>query len=61
MPYCNIFGHVHSNPIYPTVEIRHYCVSVERIIYTPIEFTATKKAILNENRKANNSVLNKNK
>lgn len=50
MPYCNIFGHVHANPIYPTVGIRHYCVSVERIDYTPIDFEVVKHSIHVENK-----------
>ena len=38
MPYANIFGHIHNNPMYKTVSARSYCVSVERINYTPISF-----------------------
>lgn len=38
MPYANIFGHVHSNPIYRTVSAQSFCVSVERIDYAPISF-----------------------
>lgn len=38
MPYVNIFGHVHNNPIYKTYSKNHYCVSVERINYSPISF-----------------------
>ncbi len=36
MPYANIFGHVHNSPIFHTYSNQHYCVSVERINYTPI-------------------------
>lgn len=36
MPYANIFGHVHNSPIIKTYSKQHYCVSVERINYTPI-------------------------
>ena len=36
MPYANIFGHVHDSPIVKTYSEHHYCVSVERINYTPI-------------------------
>lgn len=39
MPYANIFGHVHSNPIYTTVSPRSYCVSVDRTEFAPVEFT----------------------
>lgn len=45
MPYINIFGHVHSNPQYYDYSKQHYCVSCERIAYTPIEMTAIQKKI----------------
>ncbi|MDO5560241.1 MAG: metallophosphoesterase [Oscillospiraceae bacterium] len=38
MPYANIYGHVHSNPVYADFSKQSYCVSAERINYTPIEF-----------------------
>lgn len=38
MPYANLFGHVHNSPIIKTFSRQHYCVSVERIGYTPIPF-----------------------
>lgn len=38
MPYANIYGHVHSNPSYVDCSAQSFCVSVERINYTPIEF-----------------------
>lgn len=38
MPYANIFGHVHNSPLFQTYSPQHYCVSVERIHYTPISF-----------------------
>jgi len=38
MPYANLFGHVHDSPIIKTYSKQHYCVSVERINYTPISF-----------------------
>ena len=38
MPYANIFGHVHSNPAYKDHSEHHFCVSAERINYTPVEF-----------------------
>ena len=37
-PYANIFGHVHQNPMYTTCGSHHFCVSAERINYTPISF-----------------------
>lgn len=37
MPYVNIFGHVHGNSIYKDFSKQHYCVSVERTDYTPVE------------------------
>lgn len=39
MPYANIFGHVHSNPIYKTYTKRSACVSAERIDYQPIKLS----------------------
>lgn len=36
MPYANLFGHVHNSPIIKTFSNHHYCVSVERINYTPV-------------------------
>ena len=38
MPYANLFGHVHNNPIIKDYSSQHYCVSVERIGYTPVSF-----------------------
>lgn len=38
MPYANIFGHVHNNPEYTDYTSNTFCVSVERISYTPILF-----------------------
>lgn len=38
MPYANIFGHVHGSPLYKDFSTQHFCVSVERIDYTPIAF-----------------------
>ena len=50
MPYANIFGHIHDNPAYKTVSSRSYCVSVERIHYTPIALSEIQSAILQEQR-----------
>ena len=38
MPYANLFGHVHNSPIVKDYSSQHFCVSVERINYTPISF-----------------------
>lgn len=45
MPYANIFGHIHSSPMYKTFSTHHCCVSAERIGYTPISFCDVKKFI----------------
>jgi len=48
MPYANLFGHVHNSPIVKDYSNQHYCVSVERINYTPIDFDMIKNLILNQ-------------
>jgi calcineurin-like phosphoesterase family protein len=45
MPYANLFGHVHASPIVKDFSPHHYCVSVERIDYTPIDFDEIKRKI----------------
>ena len=50
MPYANIFGHIHNNPMYKTVSSRSYCVCVERNGYIPIEFEYIKKMVMEENK-----------
>lgn len=45
MPYANLFGHVHNSPIVKDYSNQHYCVSVERINYAPIEFDVIKRKI----------------
>lgn len=45
MPYANIFGHVHNSPIIKDYSKQHFCVSVERIDYTPISFESIKKIV----------------
>lgn len=45
MPYANLFGHVHNSPMVKDYSNQHYCVSVERINYTPIEFDVIKRKI----------------
>lgn len=47
--YVNIFAHVHDNPMYKTVSNRSYCVSAERINYTPISFNKILEEIKNAN------------
>ena len=49
MPYANLFGHVHNSPIIKTCSEQHYCVSVERINYTPISFDDVIAAVQNNN------------
>lgn len=39
MPYANIFGHIHLTPAYRTVSPQSFCVSAERIGYTPVPFS----------------------
>jgi len=43
MPYANIFGHVHASKQYTDYSSQSFCVSVERIDYTPIEFCEIKR------------------
>ncbi len=45
MPYANIFGHIHNSPLYRDYSRQHFCVSVERIRYTPISFTEIKRKV----------------
>lgn len=45
MPYANLFGHVHGSPLYRTFSKHHYCVSVERIRYTPITLEEIKRSL----------------
>lgn len=45
MPYANLFGHVHNNPAYKTASSRSFCVSVERIAYTPISLEKIRKEL----------------
>lgn len=50
-PYANIFGHVHNNPEIRTVSARSYCVSVERIGFTPVTFEEIAMAVQEEDSK----------
>lgn len=45
MPYANIFGHVHANPLYKDVSEQSFCVSIERTDYRPVEFSEIKRRI----------------
>ena len=42
-PFANIFAHVHDDPAYKDYSCRSFCVSAERINYTPVEFDVIKK------------------
>ncbi len=46
MPYANLFGHVHNSPLYKTFSKHHYCISAERINYTPISFEEVKQNVI---------------
>lgn len=48
MPYANIFGHIHGNPAYKDCSGFGFCVSAERIGYTPINFEEIKKRVGSE-------------
>lgn len=43
MPYANIYGHVHGNPIYKDCCKQGFCACAERINYIPIDFEEIKK------------------
>lgn len=47
-PYANIFGHVHQNPMYRDHSNHHFCVSAERIHYTPILFEDIVKKVADD-------------
>lgn len=42
-PFANIFAHVHDDPTYKDYSCRSFCVSAERINYTPVEFKPIKE------------------
>ena len=50
-PYANIFGHIHDNPQYKTVSERSFCVSAERISYTPVSFAEIMRRVKEEDEK----------
>lgn len=45
MPYANVFGHVHASPQYKDLSRQHFCVSAERIDYTPVAFDEIVKRV----------------
>lgn len=45
MPYANLFGHVHNSPLIKDYSSQHYCVSAERVNYTPIDFEVVKQRV----------------
>lgn len=45
MPYANLFGHVHNSPIIKDYSSHHFCVSAERISYTPVSFEFIKEKV----------------
>ena len=49
MPYANIFGHVHSNPIYKDFSKRSFCACVERIDFKPILLNKIKEIVIGAN------------
>ena len=51
MPYANLFGHVHDNPIFKDYSSQHFCVSVERIKYTPISFDEIRACVVEASEK----------
>lgn len=42
-PFANVFAHVHDDPAYKDYSCRSFCVSAERINYTPVEFKLIKE------------------
>lgn len=50
MPYANIFGHVHGNPIYSDFSAQSFCVSAERTNYRPMNFSEIKECIQNKSK-----------
>jgi Zn-finger protein len=42
-PFANVFAHVHDDPAYKDYSCRSFCVSAERINYTPVEFKVVKE------------------
>ena len=44
-PFANFFAHVHDDPTYKDCSCRSFCISAERINYTPIWFEDIKALI----------------
>ena len=44
-PYFNIYGHVHNDPSYKDFSSNSFCVSAERINYTPISFEEIRRKV----------------
>lgn len=47
-PFGGIFAHVHDDPAYKDCSCRSFCVSAERIGYTPIDFEVIKQRMKEE-------------
>ena len=45
MPYANLFGHIHQSPLFKDYSRHHFCVSAERIDYTPVTMEEIRKKI----------------
>ena len=52
-PYCNIFAHVHGNPMYKNVSSRSFCTSCCRTNYGPVSFDGIKAMIGEQFQKEN--------
>ena len=50
MPYANIFGHIHANPMYKDFSAHHACVCVERTGYAPVQFDMIKKQMAKQDK-----------
>lgn len=48
--YVNIYAHVHDNPTYKNYSSNSFCVSAERINYTPINFNMIHNIIKGEQK-----------
>jgi calcineurin-like phosphoesterase family protein len=57
MVYVNIYGHIHDNLNYADYSACGYCVSADRINYTPISFELIKSRIKQERDKLINTVI----
>lgn len=53
MPYANFYGHVHNNPSYRTVSKQSFCLSAERIGFTPVTFEEVCERIKQAGNKTN--------